>query len=38
MGDKEDFAAVEKSVKRLTILAFFLGILHVLGQLFLAQR
>jgi hypothetical protein len=38
MGDKEDFAAIEKSVKRLMFLAFILGVLHVLGQLFLAQR
>ena len=38
MRDKEDFAAVEKAVRRLTILAFVLGVLHVLGQLFLAQR
>jgi hypothetical protein len=38
MRDREDLEAVEKSVKRLTILAFVLGVLHVLGQIFLAQR
>jgi hypothetical protein len=38
MADKNDFDAVAKSVKRLTIFAFILSVLHVLGQLFLAQR
>jgi hypothetical protein len=38
MDDKEEFEGVEKAVKRLTILALILGVLHVLGQLFLAQR
>jgi hypothetical protein len=36
MGDKGDFEAVNKAVKNLTILAFILGVLHVLGQLFLS--
>jgi hypothetical protein len=36
MGDKDDFAAVEKSVKRMTTLAFILGVLHVLGAVILS--
>jgi hypothetical protein len=38
MDDKEEFEGVEKAAERVTILALILGVLHVRGQLFLAQR
>jgi hypothetical protein len=38
MDDKEEFEGVEKAAERATILALILGVLHVRGQLFLAQR
>jgi uncharacterized membrane protein len=38
MEGKKEFEGVEKAMKRLTISALILGVLHVLGQLFLAQR
>jgi hypothetical protein len=38
MKENEEFNAVSKSIKRLSVLAFVLGVLHGLGQLFLARH